>query len=96
MIQAIILTSIGVAGIAFLMGRQIYREIKKALKKDREENTTKYFKAVVLEYAIVAAVCMVALILVLNFKDTGFLKTISHKLYGGPVGTTPTINPFSR
>jgi hypothetical protein len=93
----IVVMAIVLGGIAFLLGRQVYREFKKAIKKDAEENTTKYLRNVIIEYAIVAVVCIVAVVLVNNFKDSGFLYNISHRLYGGPVqNTTPTINPFSR
>jgi hypothetical protein len=79
--------------VAFLIGRGIWREFRTALKRDEEEDTTKYFKGKLAEYGIVLVVGIVAVVVIGQLK-TGPLKSWSEKLYGKP---PPTIDsPFYR
>jgi hypothetical protein len=80
-----------VCGVAFLLGRGMWREFREALAKDKKQDTNKYFKGKLAEYGIVLAVGIVALIGI-SFLKTGPLSGISERLWGKPA---PTIDsPF--
>jgi hypothetical protein len=80
-----------VLGIAFLLGRGMFREFRTAYRKDEEEKTNKYIKGKMGEYAIVLAVGLMALIVISALK-AGPLSALGEKLYGKPA---PTIDsPF--
>jgi hypothetical protein len=75
-----------VLGIAFLLGRGMFREFRTAYRKDEEEKTNKYIKGKMGEYAIVLA------LIVISALKAGPLSALGEKLYGKPA---PTIDsPF--
>ena len=80
-----------IGGVAFLIGRGMWREFRTALKRDEAEKTTKYFKGKLAEYGIVLAVGLIALVGI-SYLKAGPLKGWSEQLYGKPL---PTIDsPF--
>lgn len=72
---------IAVAIILGVMGYTIFREVRAAARKDESEKTTKYLKGKLLEYGIIAAVCVVAALVVVNLKS-GPLKGLQERIWG--------------
>jgi Na+/H+ antiporter NhaC len=80
-----------VLGVAFLLGRGMWREFREAYRKDEKEKTNKHIKGKLTEYGIVLAVGLVALIAI-SYLKVGVFAGISERLWGKP---PPTIDsPF--
>lgn len=76
-----------------LLTRSIVLEIRGALRKNKEEGTTRHFNGKLKEYAIVGVVCVVAYFAVIYLKD-GPLQGVSESLWGKPPETFAPSDPF--
>ena len=77
--------------VAILVARGIWREFREAMRQDDKEKSARHFRAKMLEYCLIALICVAAFIAV-QYLKAGPLKPLSERLYGIPPTTTP--NPF--
>ncbi len=81
-----------IATIAALLIWRIIKEVRQARQADAKEKTDKHFKAVLIQYGIIAGICAVAAVVVIILKD-GPLAGLSESIWGKPT-ITPTLSPW--
>ncbi len=85
---------IACAIILGVMAWSSVKEFRTACRKDEDEQTNKHLKAKLIEYGIIAGVCLVALVAVLNLKS-GPLKGLQERIWGPQTEQQETIeSPF--